>query len=86
MASRRGGSSTQASQGALTQAKSQPTFSNVDYKCAQSHHRLARSKHVSRPISVPKHIAMSSSSPEIPSLPMYMEKGNMVNLICESND
>lgn len=80
-ADRRGGSSTQASQGALTQVGSQPTSSIAEYNTGQSPLRLGRSKPVSRPIPVPKPAATSSSSPELPTLPMYLAKGNIVDLI-----
>lgn len=82
---RREGSSSQASQGGLTQAGSQPSSSNAVNDSVQSPHRPSQAKHAKRPVPVPKHAANTSSSPEIPTLPMYLEKGNMVELICESN-
>ena len=82
VADRRERSSTHASQGGLTQAASQPISSNGEQDCGQSPLRLAHSK---RPLPVPKLAATSSSSPEIPKLPMYLAKGDIVDLIRVTN-
>lgn len=73
--------SAQVSTGGVTYNGSPPCSSTLDRNSAQSPLCLARSKHVSRPITAPKLGATSSSSPEISKLPMYLEKGNTVDLI-----
>lgn len=75
--------STQVSTGGVTDNGSPPRSSNLDNISTQSPLRLPRSKVVSR--SNLKLAATNSSAPEIPKLPMYLEVGNIVELISLTN-
>ncbi|KAG0605740.1 hypothetical protein M758_9G084500 [Ceratodon purpureus] len=74
---RPGGISSQASEGGVFNACSRDS--------AQSPHRGGEAKLVKRPVPVPKPVATPSCGPEVPKLPMYLELGNPVELVCESN-
>ena len=76
-AGRPGGISSQASEGGVFNACSRDS--------AQSPHRGGEAKLVKRPVPVPKPVATPSCGPEVPKLPMYLELGNPVELVCESN-
>ncbi|KAG0614198.1 hypothetical protein M758_6G158200 [Ceratodon purpureus] len=79
-----GANSSQASEGGVFNACSRPSF-KLDGDSAQSPHQGGQARIVTRPIPMPKTIPSSSSSPEIPTLPMYLERGNPVEMVCESN-
>ncbi|KAG0632178.1 hypothetical protein M758_1G310400 [Ceratodon purpureus] len=83
-AGKHGVNSSQASEGGVFNACSRPS-SKLDGDSAQSPRRGGQARLIKRPIPVPKPIPSTSSGLEVPILPMYLEKGNPVDLVCESN-
>lgn len=75
---------TRASQPAVSNPSSPPRSSTMNFDSAQSLLRLRHSKLNGRAFPLPKVVGTSSSSPPASILPLYFEKGDMCDLINES--